>query len=140
SRTSRAMNGRRAFTLLELTAAAAITVMLMATSLQMMHALTEHARITERRIYAEQAIGAVAEQIGSMAWDEVTSESASRIGVPAALVEHLPGAKLAVAVKEESSPAAKRIMLELTWQDRHGQTVEPLRLTTWEFPAAASKE
>ena len=122
-----------AFTLLELSAAAAITALLLAASLQMLQALTAYERAAERRAYAQQAISAVAEQVAATPWDKLSAD-APAFGIPQPLQRYLPGAKLAVALSEETSPVAKRIMLELTWSDPRGREIKPERLTAWAFP------
>jgi hypothetical protein len=127
---------RLAFTLLELSAAAAIMALLLATSLQMLHALTVYERAGDRRAFAQQAIAAAAEQAAGMPWAELSPDSPPKVGIPEPLQKHLPNAKLTVSVAEETAPAAKRIALELTWSDPRGREIKPLRLTTWAFPPA----
>jgi hypothetical protein len=127
---------RPAFTLLELSAAAAITAMFLAASLQMLRALSAYDRSAQRRAYAQQALAAVAEQAAGTPWDKLSSDSPPTIGIPQPLKKYLPNAKLTIAVAEETSPAAKRIMLELNWNDPRGRETRPERLTTWAFPPA----
>jgi hypothetical protein len=127
---------RPAFTLLELSAAAAITALMLATSLQMLHAFSVYGRSAERRGYAQQAIAAAAEQVAGMPWDELSADAPPAIDVPQPLQKQLPGAKLTVAIAEETAPPAKRITLALTWSDARGREIKPMWLTTWAFPPA----
>lgn len=128
------MRKRHAFTLLELSAAAAITALLLAASLQMLHALSAYERSAERRAYAQQAIAAAAEQAAGTPWEKLSAEAPPKVDIPQPLQKYLPGAKLTVAVADEKLPAAKRIMLELAWSDPRSREIKPERLTTWAFP------
>jgi prepilin-type N-terminal cleavage/methylation domain-containing protein len=131
---------RHGFTLVELIAAAAMLAVLLATTLKMLHVLGDQQQAADRRALAEQAVEVVGEQIGNLPWDQLTTEAAKRIAIPAPLESHLPGAKLEVSVEAESAPvASKRIRIELTWKNLQGQPSAPVRLTCWAFPDSPSK-
>lgn len=126
---------RRAFTFIELSAAIAMLAILLVTTLQMLRALSNHERMVDRRLVAEQAAQAVAEQASNLPWDALTTESAQQVGIPQSLADPLPNAKLAVQVTDENTPVrCKRINVELTWQNLNGQPGKPARLTCWAFP------
>jgi prepilin-type N-terminal cleavage/methylation domain-containing protein len=122
------------FTLLELTVAAALVAVFLASSLQMLRVLTENQRSAERRAIAMQAVQAVAEQVGNLPWDQLTTQTAQQAKIPPALKDRLPGAKLTIVVAEELAPVSKRIAVELSWSDTKGQLRAPARLTSWAFP------
>jgi hypothetical protein len=125
---------RRAFTLLEVIIAATMLVALLTTSVQMLRALSNHERASERRIVAFEAAQAVADQIANIPWNELTAESAKKVSIPKPLDGSLPGAKLSVSLDEEAAPtASKRIHIDLTWNGPDGQAVAPVRLTSWVF-------
>jgi len=129
------MTRRIAFTLLELTLATALLAALLATSLQMLHALSDHQRNTGRRAIAMQAVQAVSEQIGNLPWDQLETETAQHIELLSQFESRLPGAKLIVAVAEEPMPvASKRITVALIWTGAKGEIGAPVRLTSWVFP------
>jgi type II secretory pathway pseudopilin PulG len=129
------MKRRPAYTLLELTVAAAMLGVLLAASLQMLSALTSYHRSAERRAIALEAVQFVADQASNLPWSELTTESASQVKIPAALSERLPNAALKISVTTEAEPTeSKRIMVELTWADAKGRTGAPARLTTWAYP------
>ena len=129
------MKRRIAFTLVELTLATALLAALLATSLQMLHALSDHKRSTVRRAIAMQAVQAMSEQIGNLPWDQLTTESAQHFELLPDFESRLPGAKVAIAVAEEPMPvASKRITVALTWTGAKGEIGAPVRLTSWVFP------
>src|SRR4051812_21411578 len=131
---------RRAFTLLELTIAAAMLALLLTTSVQMLRALSVHQRASERRAVALEAVQAVADQVANIPWDHLTAESATKVPIPKPLDGYLPGAKLSVSLDEQAAPQSRRIHVELTWNGSDGQTVAPVRLTSWAFPELSRSE
>jgi len=132
---------RRAFTLVEVIIAATMLVVLLTTSVQMLRALSNHERASERRIIALEVVQAVADQIANIPWNELTTESAKNVSVPKSLNGYLPDAKLTVSLDEEASPAiSKRIHIDLTWNGPDGQAVAPVRLTSWVFPERSRPE
>lgn len=129
------MNRQRGFTLLELTVAAAVMAALLAASLQMLRALTDNQRAAARRAIALQAVQAVAEQVGNLPWDQLTTETAQQTKISPPLETRLPGANLTIVVADEPTPiVSKRITTELTWTDKRGRVGAPARLTNWAFP------
>lgn len=123
-----------AFTLLELTVAAALIGALLVTTLQMLHALDDFRKNSQRRIYAQQAVAVVSEQIANMRWNDLTTETAQEIKIPDRLLPYVSGGKLIVEVTEEANPTAKRVSTTMNWEDRKGRATAPIRLTTWVFP------
>jgi prepilin-type N-terminal cleavage/methylation domain-containing protein len=129
----------RGFTLLEVTVATAMFAMLLMAAMQMMRAVMNHHRATERRATALMAIDAVAEQVANLPWDQLTTDGAKQVTVPPPLAVDLPGAKLSVAIADEATPvAAKRITVELTWNGSDGELRGPAHLTSWAFPDQTS--
>jgi hypothetical protein len=122
-------------TLLEITVAAATLAALMTMSVQMIRAMGGQQRTVERRALAMRTVQALAEQIGNMPWEELTAESAGRVGLPAAVAMHLPNARVRATVHDEPEPAAaKRVTIELQWDGPSGRAPAPAKLTTWVFP------
>jgi type II secretory pathway pseudopilin PulG len=132
---------RRAFTLFEVIVAATMLVVLLTTSVQMLRAVSNYERASERRLVAMEAVQAVADQIGNIPWSQLTAESAKNVSIPKPLDTYLPDAKLTVSLEEEASPiASKRIHIDLTWNGPDGQPVAPVRLTSWVFPERSRPE
>lgn len=128
---------RSGFTLLELSVAAAVLAVLLATALKVMTATSNHARANERRLIALQTVQAVTEQIGNIPWDRLPTEAANPFPLPESTTAQLPGAELKVAVHDETAPPAKRITVELTWSANDADRAAPVRLTSWVFPETA---
>ena len=129
---------RRAFTLLELSVAAAMLAVLMVSGIQMIRLTSTHQRAAERRVIALEAVQAVADKVGNTPWDKLTSQVAKQATIAKLLQPYLPGATLSVALNDETAPAAsKRLHVELAWRGADGQPVAPVRLTTWIFPEQA---
>ncbi|MCI0332210.1 MAG: hypothetical protein L0228_03165 [Planctomycetes bacterium] len=125
---------RTALTILELTIAVAVLALLLATSMKVIHLVTHQQRANERRNVALQTVQAISEQVGNTPWEQLSAETANQITVPAQVASYLPGAKLAITVSDETDPAAKRVLVELTWNGSSSQRIGPVRLTSWVFP------
>ncbi len=126
-----------ALTVLELTIAVAVLAVLLATSMKMIHLVTNQQRASERRNVALQTVQAISEQIGNTPWEQLTAETANQITVPRQVASYLPGAKLAITVSDETDPVSKRVLVELTWSGPGAKRTAPVRLTSWVFPEAA---
>ena len=128
---------RVGMSVLEIMLAAGLLGILMTVSVQMLRVMGDRQRAAERRATALQTVQALAETLGNMPWDELSADAAARIAIPEATRRLLPGAKLSVSVNDESEPVvAKRVMLELGWNNPRGPNSAPVRLTTWVFPDA----
>jgi prepilin-type N-terminal cleavage/methylation domain-containing protein len=132
------MKHRRAFTLLELSVAAALIAALLVTTLRMVHALEDFRKTVRRRVYSQQAVAAVSEQAGNVQWNELTTATANKITIPDGLRPYLSDGKLNVVVADEHAPEAKRITVELAWDDHRGRATAPVRLVTWVFRNAST--
>jgi prepilin-type N-terminal cleavage/methylation domain-containing protein len=126
---------RAGLTLLEITVASAILAVLLTASIQMLQAVSSQQRAADRQAVATLAVQAIAEQIGNIPWDQLTSEAAAQVAIPAPLERYLPAGKLVATVEEQTEPVvAKRVYLELTWSGPGGKQSGPVRLTSWVFP------
>lgn len=131
---------RAAFSLLELTVAAAIMASIIAASLQMLHALEGYQRRCERIRSAQQAVAAVAEEVGNLPWDTLSTDAAQTIKLPKSLQDRLQGTTLTVRVLDESEPtSSKRIHVALTENPNSGELRTLSRITCWSFPDYPSK-
>jgi len=107
--------------------------MLLTTSVQMLRALSNYQRGSERRAVALEAVQAVSDQVANTPWDQLTAESAKKVTIPKQLDTYLPGAKLSISLEDEAT-ASRRIHVDLTWNEPNGQPLAPVRLTSWIFP------
>jgi hypothetical protein len=131
--TSRHRARCRGLSILEVTLAAALFSMLVATSLQMMRVVSNRHLASERRDYALQAAQAISEQVVNIPWDELTTDAVEQITVPPAIAERLPAVKLSIELADEPEPTAKRARVEVSWQNPARQ-MSSLSLTSWSFP------
>lgn len=126
---------RRGVTLIEITAAAAMLAVLLASSVQVMRALATQQLAAARRVMALQTVQALTEELANVPWDKLTPDAADKLTVPDVVNLYLPAAALSATVAEEQEPvAAKRLSVELRWHAPNGQPTAPLRLTTWVYP------
>lgn len=126
---------REGITLIEIVAAVSILAVLLASSVQVTSALSQHQRAAERRALAMETAQALVEQLSNMRWNDLVPQAAERLAVPREVRPFLPGAKLEAAVVEERQPvAAKRVSIKLTWTAPGGGPAGPVRLTAWAFP------
>jgi prepilin-type N-terminal cleavage/methylation domain-containing protein len=124
------------FTLLEVTVAAAVLVVLASMCVQVYGAMAVQRRSLARRALAVQTVQNHLEHIDSLPWDEVSDETASAITLPEHLLTQLPGANIAADVTTEAGPvASKRVSIELSWTGHNGQPARPVRLMLWVFPS-----
>lgn len=85
-----------------------------------------------QRQEAIQGLGNLMDELTSRPYEELTSEAAANVELPPALKDQLPGATLQVEI-QEAEPKAKRIRLELGWNQRNGRPLAPMRLTAWVY-------
>ena len=132
---------RRGVTIIEVTVAAAMLGVLLASSAQVMRSLAAQQAAAARRATALQLLQAVMEEFANQPWDELTPEFASQVALPDVANSLLPGATVKATVTGDSNPiAAKRLAVELRWNSPNGQPASPLRLTTWVYAAASTAE
>lgn len=127
-------NLRRGTSLLEVSIAAVLLAAILSTSIKMTFALVGQRRAAERRTVAIETAANVMERVAILPWNEVTSESLSQIKLPDELFLTIPSAKLTVDVTEDESPAAKHIVVAVSWTNRAGQIVAPVRVSAWLHP------
>ncbi len=123
--------------IVETIAAVAVLATVCTISLQYMSATAVQRREIERRHAALQEAENILERLTALPWDKLSSTSAEKIELSPDLRNALPGAQLNVeVVPGESDVSEKKISLTLSWNDHGGNSVSPVRLTTWRFRAA----
>jgi post-segregation antitoxin (ccd killing protein) len=73
------------------------------------------------------------ERVTALAWEEITPETLASIALPESLARQLPDADLKISVVlDANAPQAKRVLIELRWQESSpGTQSPPVRLATW---------
>ena len=122
---------RRGFTLLELVTALVLIGVLMATVVPLM-AWTGAIRISnDHRELAVQETANLLERLTTQDWDRITQASADQLQLSEQVISSLPAASLTVeVVPAEIDLPAKRVTVELNWNNREGDSVTPARLMT----------
>jgi prepilin-type N-terminal cleavage/methylation domain-containing protein len=136
SQTQRGLRGRRGgFTLLELITTMVLLGALM-TMLVPLLAWTGAIRsATDHRELAVQESANLLEQLTARGWVELAQETADEFELSERAAGLLPGAVLAIDVAPvEIDLPAKRVSVELSWTNREGDRVAPVRLATVVFP------
>jgi Tfp pilus assembly protein PilV len=127
--------GRRGFTLLEVTLAGLLLVVLMAITVQMLGWVVSERRAAERRQWAIQEAANVMERLVVQPWDELTSDVEEAIDLSPQASAVLPDAELQVTVAAEpDQPDAKRLSVAVRWRPRPDQAAVQVRLTSWVYP------
>jgi len=129
------MNSKRCgISVLELLVAAVVLAVLMGLVAQMLTHLARQRRESERRMLAVQEVANVMERLAAEPLGDLTPERVQSISLSRQAERSLPGAELNIEVAvPDDQPNAKRIRVELRWQNLAGETVAPVRLTTWRY-------
>jgi hypothetical protein len=120
--------------MIELAVAGALVGTLLVVGLQLIAAATAQHRAADQRQCALLELGNIMEQITARPWAELTTAALSKEKLSPSVGSQLPGAELKIEVSTSAAdPDAKRIAVALRWQDRSGQFVAPVTLTTWRY-------
>jgi hypothetical protein len=122
--------------------AAAMLSVAMAMTVKVLGYSGQQRRSAEQRQRALLEAGNLMERITAMPFDEVTAERVRRLSIARTVAESLPGAELAVEVKEERpgpDRSSRRVAVRLRWKGRSGEWEAPVRLTTWIERGRASR-
>ena len=125
---------RSGFTLTEVTLALVIAATAAGGLAQLLFIAAGQRRATEQRRLAVQEVANVAERIAALSWDQLTDDWLAAQAPSAELLSAIPQAKVRYGMTAEAGPpAARRIRLEVTWQNTTGQPVDPAGLTVWKY-------
>jgi type II secretory pathway pseudopilin PulG len=87
-------------------------------------------RVARQREAAIQGLHSLMDELTTRPYAELTPEAAGKIKLPEALDAQLPGARLTVEIAE-TKDSSKRIQARLTWNQRNGSPLAPVRVTAW---------
>ena len=130
---------RRGMMLLEVIVAGSLLAVLMAICVQLLSAAADQRHAADQRQCAIEELANLMERIAARPWADLTEAVATQEQetLSASAESQLPGAELKIEiVAEPEEPDAKRITASLRWQNRNGQYVAPLSLTTWRYGIA----
>lgn len=124
----------RGATLIEVTVALVVLAAALLALAQMVTLVARQRRLTEARRIALQEVANQAERVAVMAWDEAAPDKLTAWEPSPELIAAIPLSACSVRVTDEPGPpAARRVRLEVSWNDAAGQPVTPAGLTLWKF-------
>lgn len=134
--------GRRGFTLLEVTIAAALLILCGVVIAQMLHLVARVERSSDARQAAARAVANRLEQLQARSWDKLPVAKRTAEAAAAEILQVLPRAQLWTEVLEQEAGQVREIRVQIDWTDAAGNQVQPVSLSTWKHrPAtAAAKE
>jgi Tfp pilus assembly protein PilE len=125
---------RRGMMMIELAVAGVLVGTLLVVCLQLLSAALAQRRAADQRQCALLELGNVMEQVTARPWTELTTAILSQKKLSPSADSQLPGAELKIEVSPlADEPNAKRITAALRWQDRSGQLLAPVTVTTWRY-------
>jgi len=95
-------------------------------------------RLALQRDEAVQGLHNLMDELTSRPYSELTMEAIEKVELPPQLIKQLPGAKLQTEI-QETEPGVKRIHLQLSWNQRNGNPLAPIRLTAWVHQTEANR-
>lgn len=125
---------REGFTFAELMGAIVVLGAILAIGMQTLSWSVRHGAAIERRRTALREAENMLERFAALGWDALTPEAAAAAELSEPARRRLPQGRLQVQVEEVPAPlAARRLTVVVTWGDRAGQLVAPVRLSTWVY-------
>ena len=127
-------SSRRGFTIVEMMAAGAMTVVLVTMCVQMLTFTTVQRRAAERRTIALEEAANLVESVRALSWEEVTPERVAQFRISKAAQDILAGATLKIALEPSTSgPPAKLVRLEIAWPGGADGRDASVHLSSWIF-------
>lgn len=132
---------RRGYTLIELAVSLLVVMAAMGVSVKVLGWVATERRAADRRDWALQTVSNVLERVTSGPFDRATAGEVKALAAATAAGRSLPGAAWEVAVEDEpGAPApARRVSLQLRWNERAGGLGAPVRLTAWVYRRGPSR-
>jgi hypothetical protein len=126
---------RRGYSIIELALALFLFMTAMGLTVKVLGWVGTERRGADRRLWAVQVVSNVMDRLSAEPFESVTADRARTIADEAAAGKAVPGASWEIAVNDEREavPPAKRVSLQLHWNDRSGGWDGPVRLTSWVY-------
>lgn len=124
----------RGFTLPEVLVASVVLGVALTVSVQVTAALRHQQREAQHRLCALAEADNCLQRLTVTPWDELTPEHAAEYRLSETAARQLSGGALKIDIAaDDADLAAKRIQVEVQWQDVRGHRVAPLRLAAWVY-------
>jgi Tfp pilus assembly protein PilE len=131
------MTRRHGVGFVELLVTVTILTVLLAILAHMLGVLAHQRRGAARQLLAVEEVANAMERLAAMDYSELRPEQPPQIALSDEARHSLPQAKLTIEVTQENQedtvPRSKRVRVELTWENRAGQAVRPVGLTSWRY-------
>jgi type II secretory pathway pseudopilin PulG len=125
---------RRGTTTVEVVVAGILLGTVMSIAVPALSWVVHERRAADRRQQATLEIENLMEEFTARGWDEITQETATKLELSEHVAQQLPESSLSCTVDSKPNETdAKRIHIEMAWSNRKGQTLAPVRLTTWVY-------
>jgi len=131
---TRRLRRSRGYSLMEVTAAASLLAVVMLIAVPSLRWVAAGRRDAADRQLATQEIANVLERVTARPWSDLTPDAVASEELSAEARARLPAFELHVAVTTISDkPRAKRVTVELRWNDTAGRPMAPVRLSAWRY-------
>jgi Tfp pilus assembly protein PilV len=131
---------RSGITILELTIALLLVGVVLGGLAQLLAAVASQRRESERRMAAIHEAANQMERLAVLSWSDLNSENTAPWKLSEEAADVLPSGALAIEVSdveltgEGAALPARRVTVEVAWQNSAGAMVAPVRLVAWRFP------
>jgi type II secretory pathway pseudopilin PulG len=127
------MHARRGAMLLEVMVAIALLAVTVSLCIKTLTAMGRQQLALGQRAYAAELANNLLERLRGHDWPAITPALAADLKLPADAAARLPAPQLDIEITPRKSPEAKQMTVIIRWQAGAGQTVRPVRLTTWVY-------
>ena len=125
---------RRGFTLLEISAAGILLVVMLTICLQFFRATAAQRRAIQDRRTAIREADNVMERVCARPWQELTPEGVASVQLSEEVQQVLPGGQLEIEVTQlNDEPDGKRVTVLLHWPAGSNQPDRSVRLVAWRY-------
>jgi len=127
----------RGMSIVEVLVAGVILAAMMALALQVFAATAAQRRAARDRLIATQEAANAMERLAAMPWETLTEDGTAGVELSDSARRVLREAQLEIEITEVSGeanqPAAKRVTVIVSWQDRGGRPRVQTRLVAWRY-------
>lgn len=127
---------RRGLTLLEMLISGLLISTAIAMTLPTLKLIHSQDRAADQHQEAIAAVQNIMDDLMARDWEDLKSTTAESVTLPEALQQQLRDPELRVAIDaedREDQPPARRIHVELSWQDLAGQRLPAVELVAWRY-------
>ena len=126
----------RAFSLLETVVASAMLAVLLTVSLKMVGTVAAGRNANRLRQTAVEETANAMERLGTLTWDELSTDRVEAIRLDAATASVLPEPDVHIGIVEAADATlaavpAVRVIVSIRWRNTAGAMAPPVRLVAW---------